>query len=64
MWKRFGYSFYTGIKCEDEHTLSLKSVRFERVDGSGTEMADLLLSNDTFESVYVKAAEEIIKKGP
>ena len=63
LWKRFGYSFYTGIRCEDEHSLSLKSVRYERVESSETEKSEFSLSNETFESVYVKAAEDIIRQG-
>ena len=33
LWKVFGYSFYTGVRCDDEHSLSLKSVRYERGEG-------------------------------
>lgn len=33
MWKVFGYSFYTGVRCEDEHNLSLKSCRYSRNEG-------------------------------
>ena len=31
LWKVFGYSFYTGIRCDDEHSLALRSFRYERV---------------------------------
>ena len=32
MWKVFGYSFYSGIRCEDERSVALKCYRYERSD--------------------------------
>ena len=32
MWKVFGYSFYSGVRCEDERSVALKCYRYERSD--------------------------------
>ena len=48
LWKVFGYSFYTGIRCDDEHSLSLKSVRYERVGGLNSTESEYELTTETF----------------
>lgn len=54
MWKVFGYAFYSGIKEEDERSISIKCYYYTRATTTANELSTEV---QEFESKYLSFAE-------
>lgn len=53
MWRVFGYSFYTGVRAEDERCLALKTYMYKRSAPTESPTEEAI----KFELTYTQAAE-------
>jgi hypothetical protein len=65
LWKVFGYSFYGGVRCDDERLLSLKCYQYVPSPASELSRSDFTdKAALDFEKNYVDFAQSLIDQGP
>lgn len=61
MWKVFGYAFYSGVRAEDERSISIKCYYYSRANSTANELSPEV---QEFEEKYLTFAKQLIHQGP